>query len=170
MKHRFLSFIFFLLIPTVLFGQAQTAKDQNHDSGTGKSLLQMFKLSGSIQERWEATDGPFSMTPANSYVVSQIRLGALFRLSDWLSFYAEAQDVRALFYQVSPSNTVSNPFDLHQAWIKAGQAEGPGFFLKVGRQDMVIGSGHLLAATDEWWPSTARNFDVARGSYTTSFF
>jgi len=170
MKHGFLSTTSLLLIPLAVFGQSQTAQDQDHDSGTEKSVLRMFKLTGSIRERWEATDGPFSMTPADSYVVSQIRLGALFQPSDWLNFYAEAQDVRALFYQVSPSNTVSNPFDLHQAWVRIGQPEGPGFFFKAGRQDMVIGSGHLLAATDDWWVQTARNFDVARGSYSTSFF
>jgi hypothetical protein len=72
MKHGFLSITSFLLMPIALFGQSQTAQDQDHDSGTEKSLLRMFKLSGSIRERWEATDGPFSMTPADSYMVSQI--------------------------------------------------------------------------------------------------
>ena len=33
-----------------------------------------------------------------------------------------------LFYQTNPSNTVSNPFDLHQAWVSMGQPEGPGVF------------------------------------------
>ncbi len=170
MKHGFLSIGSFLLIPFALFGQAQTAQDQDQGSGTENYFLRTFKLSGSIRERWEATDGPFSVTPADSYMVSQIRLGVLFQPTGWLNLYAEAQDVRPLFYQSPATNVVYNPFDLHQAWVTVGQAEGPGFFLKVGRQDMVVGSGHLLASTEDWWVYTDRNFDVARGSYTTNFF
>jgi len=75
-----------------------------------------------------------------------------------------------MFYQTTPSNALSNPFDLHQAWASFGQPEGPGVFVQVGRQDMVVGSGHLLAATDDWWVNTARNFDVANGAYTTKDF
>jgi hypothetical protein len=146
------------------------SKDPAQDSDNKSYWLRAFKLSGSIRERWEATDGPFSPTPADSYLVSQIRLGLGYQPSDWLHFFAQAQDVRVLNYQTTPSNAFSNPFDLHQAWVSMGQPEGPGFFLEVGRQDMVVGSGHLLAATDDWWVLTARNFDVANGSYTNKYF
>jgi hypothetical protein len=183
MYRSLLSFALFLLMlalwnPIVVLGQTQnppapadqTQSDQGHDSGVTNYFLRTFKLSGSIRERWEATDGPFSVTPADSYMVSQVRLGVLFQPSDWLSFYAQAQDVRVLFYQTTPSNVFSNPFDLHQAWVSVGQPEGPGFYAKVGRQEMVIGSGHLLSTTDDWWTYTARDFDVVRGSYTNSVF
>jgi hypothetical protein len=148
----------------------QSTSDPAQKSGGGNYFLRAFKLSGSIRERWEATDGPFSLTPAESYVVSQIRLGVLFQPSEWLHFYAQAQDTRALFYQVRPGTSVSDPFDLHQAWVSMGQPEGPGFFSEIGRQEMVIGSGHLLASTDDWWVYTDRDFDVARGSFTSKYF
>jgi hypothetical protein len=143
---------------------------QDQDTSEGNYWQRAFHLSGSIRERWEATDGPYSVTPADSYAVSQIRLGLNYQPSSWLSFFAQAQDVRPLFYGTSPPNTVSDPFDLHQAWVAIGQREGPGAFVQVGRQEMVIGSGHLLASTDDWWNYTARDFDVMNGSYTTKYF
>lgn len=168
--------------PIALLGQTQTpAGDPNHDanptqtaqddgSGVVNYLLRTVKLTGSIRERWEATDGPFSVTPADSYLISQERLGLSFQPSSWLNFFAQAQDVRVMFYQTTPSNLYSDPFDLHQAFVAIGHQEGPGVFVQVGRQDMVIGSGHLLAATDAWWVYTARNFDVANGTITTKYF
>jgi hypothetical protein len=54
--------------------------------------------------------------------------------------------------------------------MAVGKREGPGAYVQFGRQDMVLGSGRLLAATDTYWTNTARNFDVAHGSYTTDFF
>jgi hypothetical protein len=175
MKRCFSSIALFILIlsacsPIAAWGQAQTPTNQDSDSGLANYFLHTFKFSGSIRERWEATDGPFSVTPADSYLVSQVRLGVLYQPSSWLRFFAEAQDTRVLFYQTKPSNAFSDPFDLHQAWVSAGKTEGPGFFFKLGRQDLVIGSGHLLASTDAWWVYTARNFDVADGSYTSKYF
>lgn len=158
------------LVLTAWNASAQSDPDQTPKTGSENYFLRTFQLSGSIRERWEATDGPFSVTPASSYVVSQIKLGLLYKPSSWLHFFAQAQDVRVLFYQTTPSNAFSDPFDLHQAWVTMGQPEGPGFFVQIGRQDMVIGSGHLLASTDDWWVYTARNFDVANGSYTTKYF
>lgn len=50
-------------------------------------LARTFKFSGSIRERWEATDGPFSVTPASSYLLSQERLGLQFTPAPWLQFF-----------------------------------------------------------------------------------
>ena len=125
-----------------------------------------IKFSVSIRERWEATDGPFSVTPASSYLLSQERLGLQFTPAPWLQVFAQAQDARVLFYKTNPANGVSDPFDLRQAWLAVGKREGPGFSAQLGRQEMVIGSGRLLAATDGWWANTARTFDVARGSFS----
>ncbi len=190
MKYCFLPALFAVALaggrPLDLLGQTQTPppaaassvsnpdpkhQDQkNEDTSEGNYWQRTFHLSGSIRERWEATDGPFSVTPADSYVVSQIRLGLSYEPSSWLRFFAQAQDVRPLFYGTTPSNAFSNPFDLHQAWVAIGQPEGEGVFVEVGRQNMVIGSGHLLAAADDWWAYTARNFDVINGTYATKYF
>lgn len=144
--------------------------DEAQESGVVSYLRRTVKLSGSIRERWEATDGPFSVTPADSYVLSQERLGLSYQPSSWLHFMLEAQDARVFLYNTTPSNLISNPIDLHLAWVSLGNPEGPGAFVEVGRQIIVIGSGHLIASLDDWWGNTARNFDVANGSFTTKYF
>ena len=172
MPSRFLSFALFvyLLVSGTCVCWSQTAPTSDATSDASSNyFLRTFKLSGSIRERWEATDGPFSVTPADSYLLSQIRLGVTYQPTEWLRAYAEIQDARALFYQAPVSNANTNPFDLHQAWISVGQSEGPGFFARIGRQDVVLGSGHLIASTDTWWSNTARNFDILRGSFTASW-
>lgn len=172
MHRSFLSAL--LLVLAAWNSPAQSGPDQTPDqtpkADSENYFQRTFQLSGSIRERWEATDGPFSTTPADSYLVSQIRLGLLYKPMSWLHFFAQAQDVRVLFYRTTPSNAFSDPFDLHQAWVTMGQPEGPGFFAQIGRQEMVIGSGHLLASTDDWWVLTDRDFDVASGTYTTKYF
>ena len=191
---EFLAFFWAASAPGALWGQtpappdetsqsspAQAADDpanadqsggdaQSHQSGAMNYLLRTLKFSGSIRERWEATDGPFSLTKADSYTLSQERLGLSFQPSSWLHFMLEAQDARVFFYKTQPSNAISNPIDLHAAWVSLGHPEGPGGFLEVGRQNVVLGSGHLIASSDEWWGNTARNFDVANGSFTTKYF
>ncbi len=164
--------IFLFNSPGFLRGQSQdsSAQTDQDKSGAMSYLLRTLKFTGSIRERWEATDGPFSVTPSDSYLLSQERLGVGFQPSSWLHFLVEAQDARAFFYQATPSNQLANPFDLHQAWVSLGHTEGSGAFIRIGRQDMVIGSGHLLAATAVWWPNTARNFDVAHGGFATKVF
>jgi hypothetical protein len=89
--------------------------DEAQESGVVSYLRRTVKLSGSIRERWEATDGPFSVTPADSYVLSQERLGLSYQPSSWLHFMLEAQDARVFLYNTTPSNLISNPIDLHLA-------------------------------------------------------
>ena len=177
MYSSFLLTVLFALIfaisnPIAVLGQTQppNSPDQADESGIKDYFQRTVKFSGSIRERWESTEGLFSTTPADSYWLTQERLGVSFQPTPWLHAFVEAQDARVFFYQVQPSSTYVNPIDLHQAWVGFGQSEGPGYFIQIGRQDMVIGSGHLLASTDAWWTNTARNFDVANGTWTTKYF
>jgi hypothetical protein len=168
-----LGFFWATASPIALWGQTPApAVDSGaaQDTGLANYLLRTFKFSGLIQERWEATDGPFSLTPADSYVLSQERLGLSYQPASWLHFMLEAQDARVFHYETKPSNAVSNPIDLHLAWVSLGNPEGPGAFVEVGRQNLVVGSGHLIASLDDWWGNTARNFDVASGTITTKYF
>lgn len=178
---RSLAFLAALTAPMVLWGQNQaeptnsdsTQTDQtdpSDQSGLGAYLLRTFKLTGSIRARWEGPEGAFTVTPADSYMCTQLRLGVLFQPVSWLRAFVEAQDARAEFYRAPLTNAIYDPVDLHLAWVGLGNPEGPGAFVKIGRQDMVIGSGHLLASIDAWWLYTARNFDVAHGTFTTKYF
>jgi hypothetical protein len=78
-------------------------------------LERTFTISGQIRERWEGGYGSnFAITPAESYVLSRIRVGLAYKPVSWLRFFGETQDSRALFYQKSPTNSVSDPFDWRQ--------------------------------------------------------
>jgi hypothetical protein len=153
-----------LLSGVTAAAQAQQSDDRSYFSRT-------VRFSGLIGERWEATEGSdFSATPADSYLLSQIRLNVNFQPISWLTFFGQAQDARTLFYGANPGTGVSDPFDLRQAWVAVGKREGNGFFAELGRQELTIGSGRLINATDTWWTNTARTFDVVHGSYTNALF
>jgi Alginate export len=132
-------------------------------------LERTIAISGQLRERWEDTDGAnFSVTPADSYVMSRVRLGVAYKPVSWLRLFSEAQDSRVLFYQTKPSNAVDDPFDFRQGYVEAGSLEGPGVKARVGRQDLFIGSNRLLTTGD--WSNVTKPYDAARGTITTGFF
>jgi hypothetical protein len=131
-------------------------------------LERTVKVTGSIRARWEATQGSdFSLTPADSYVMTRARLGIAFQPTKYVRFYAETQDARVMGYQTKPPSSIDNPFDFRQGYVEVGIIEGSGAKLRVGRQDLFIGSGRLITTGD--WSNPTKTFDVFRGSITTSF-
>ena len=127
-----------------------------------------FTVTGQIRIRVESTQGSdFSVTPADAYTVSRIRLGLAFRPVSWLRFYGESADARAEFYQVTPPSNIDDPIDLRQAYVEVGKLEGNGIRVAVGRQDFTLGSGRLIAVGD--WGNDAKTFDVARMTLKTNF-
>jgi hypothetical protein len=153
----------------VMRAQSPAAATPQATSDTEKPknyFFRTFTFSGQLRERWEAPDGSnFTVSPADSYVLSRIRFGVACKPSSWLRVFSEVQDSRALFYEKSPSNAVSDPFDLRQAYIEAGVLEGPGVKARVGRQDLFIGSNRLLTTGD--WSNVTKPYDVARGTIAT---
>lgn len=126
-------------------------------------LSGMFEFHGSARARLESTEGSdFSATPADAYVLSRVRLDVGFRPWKWLRANTEVQDSRVLFYRTVPSSSVSNPFDLHVAFLEVGDLEKGTNLVRVGRQEMTLGSGRLLASLE--WSNTGRAYDAARGT------
>ena len=167
-----------LLLPETP-GRAQSATTPANagNQGTQKEepakkanyLERTFRISGQIRERWEGPAGAdFTVTPASSYVLSRIRFGLAFKPYSWLRFYGETQDSRALFYRRSPSNAMSDPFDWRQGYVEAGALEGPGVKVRVGRQDLSIGSNRLLTSGD--WSNVTKAYNIARGMVTSGVF
>ncbi|MGA2114236.1 MAG: alginate export family protein [Bryobacteraceae bacterium] len=161
-------------------GRAQTTAppsaavaDTKTSSGDSFSLLDYLKqtitFSGEIRTRWEGGLGSdFALTPASSYVLTRTRLGLAYRPLSWLRFFGEAQDARVLFYKVSPGTSLDDPFDWRQSYVEIGAVEGEGVDLRVGRQDMVLGSGRLISSGD--WSNVTKTFQIARGTITESKF
>ncbi len=128
-------------------------------------LRRTIQFTGSARVRVEAPQGSnFTLTPAEAYALTRVRLGVAFRPVKWLRLFAEAQDSRVEFYQVNPPSTLSDPFDLRQAYVEMGAIEGDGVRVRAGRQDLFIGSLRLISTGD--WSNITKNFDVARGTVT----
>jgi len=144
------------------------AQDTATDS-LGSFLKRTVAFTGQIRLRVESTRGTdFSLTPADAYALTRLRLGLGFQPVSWLRIYGEAADDRAYFYKTTPPSTLDDPFDLRQGYIEAGALEGNGVRVRVGREDMTIGSGRLVAVGD--WGNDAKTFDVARGTITSGIF
>ena len=118
--------------------------------------------------RRSCAESDFTSTPAEAYGLTRIRLGLAFRPVEWLRLFAEAEDSRVEFYQVTPPSTLSDPFDLHQTYVEVGAIEGDGVKVRAGRQELFIGSLRLISTGD--WSNIAKNFDVARGTITEGGF
>jgi len=53
-------------------------------------LARTVKIQGVLRARWEAPDGSdFTVTPADSYLLTRIRLGVAFQPTGWLRLFAE---------------------------------------------------------------------------------
>jgi hypothetical protein len=138
------------------------------EGGLQQYLARTFKVTASVRERWEAPQGKnFTVSPADSYLLSRARLGLAFQPTSFLRFFAETQDARAIGYKTTPPSNVDDPFDLRQGYVEAGSIEGNGVRVRVGREDMTIGSGRLVGVGD--WGNDSKTFDVARGTITTGF-
>jgi hypothetical protein len=145
------------------------AQPATQGSSVVKYLRDTFSFSGEFRSRVEGGFGnDFALTPRDVYALTRTRLGLAFKPTPWLRFYGEAQDARAMFYKVPPSTSFINPFDWRQGWVEIGQEEGPGMRLRVGRQEMTLGSGRLVSPGD--WSNVTKTFNVAHATFTQTGF
>jgi hypothetical protein len=134
-----------------------------------KYLRDTFSFTGEVRSRVEGGFGnDLALTPRDVYALLRTRLGLAFKPTPWLRFYGEAQDARAMFYKIPPSTSFIDPFDWRQGWVEVGQAEGPGMRLRVGRQEMTLGSGRLIAPGD--WSNVTKTFNIAHATITQTGF
>ncbi len=149
--------------------QASADDSTEAPAGIKDFLLRTVKVQGQARIRLEGPQGAsFTTTPADAYTMTRLRFGIAFAPEKWLRAFAEAEDSRVEFYKVSPNNTVSDPFELRQAYIEAGTLEGNGVKARLGRQDLFIGSNRLLTTGD--WSNITKSFDVVRGTITEGMF
>jgi Alginate export len=180
MSYRHLTALFVLAAAVPLFRgtasaqAAAPARDSTQpevtetSSGLKDYLARTFQIQGSVRARFESTQGDFSLTPADAYVLTRIRLGLAFQPTPWLRFYGEAADARAEFYKAIPAAGIDDPFDLRQAFVEIGAIEGRGVRVRVGREDVTLGSGRLIAVGD--WGNDAKTFEIAHGTINLRAF
>ncbi len=132
-------------------------------------LARTVKVTGSVRARWEATQGSdYTLTPADSYLLTRVRLGVAFQPTSFLRFFAETQDARVMGYNTKPPSSIDNPIDFRQGYVEVGVIEGPGAKLRVGRQDLTLGSGRLVTSGD--WSNVTKTFDMFHAYITTKAF
>lgn len=128
-------------------------------------LSRTVKVQGSARVRLEAPQGSdFTVTPADAYTMTRIRLSVAFAPVSWLRMFAEGQDSRVEFYGAKPSSAVADPFEFRQGYVEAGKLEGSGVKVRLGRQDLFVGSTRLISTGD--WSNVTKSFDVVRGTVT----
>ncbi len=98
----------------------------------------------------------------NDYFLTREKIHLGFSPTDWLTVFAEARHSNADGDERIPSPD-SDAFDLHQAYIKFGEAKKFPLTLKVGRQELAYGDERIIGASD--WSNVGRVFDAAKLRY-----
>lgn len=116
---------------------------------------------------FDFNDGVDALTD-DSWLLQRFRLGLKFKPTPFFTLYVQGQDLREI--DSDRPNVVGalgaegdDTFDLHQAWIEAGDPNNLSF--KLGRQKLSYGDERLIGPLE--WLNQARVFDAARLRYTT---
>ena len=80
----------------------------------------------------------------------------------WFSVYAEGRDSRGVGDEPIP-NPDEDMLDLHQAYVRLGNAQDFPLTARIGRQELIYGDERLIGASD--WTNLRRTFDAARLRY-----
>lgn len=125
-----------------------------------------LRMGGQYRGRFE-NDSSLAFAPGanDTYYLQRIRGFVDLQPTSWLRFVGVFQDGRNLLYgaRAQPMYS-SDPVDLHEAYVELGKREGTGFDVKIGRQEVSLGSQRLVGSGD--WLNSGRSHDVVRAGYT----
>jgi len=129
------------------------------------SLPKWVKFTGEYRMRFEGiTGGSFRANADDAYALSRVRLNLSFAPQSWFRTVFQGQDAQVFGRNAKPDGPpYEDTFDLRQAYIELGRAEGNTFELRAGRQELVFGEQRLVGHVS--WLNTARSFDAIRGAY-----
>jgi len=168
--HIFLGIAAFCATPFALLcedGSADSAKHATSDAAAPASapdaenrLPDWLQLGAEIRGRFEGPSGASVVSNvSDDYYLSRIRLDVGIKPTDWLRFFAEAQDARVAGYNKSPApNSIYNPIDLRQGYVELSHAGEIDVTARVGRQELIFGGERLVGASN--W-GISRTFDAA---------
>jgi hypothetical protein len=144
----------------------QTEVDLPHFSPASEvnsRLPKWLRFDGEYRARIEKgfSGKPFNANSGDTYFLNRFRLGVTIRPTDWLTFYAQGQDVRAFDKNPPRSSSFYDLFDLRQAYVEVGNTEKGSLAVRVGRQAFYWGEGRLVAES-LWSFTSLRTFDAVR--------
>lgn len=126
-----------------------------------KALPKWLFFGGEYRNRWEGPIGIDFTGKRDLYLLSRLRVRAIVRPKEWLSFHAELQDARIFFNQVIPTaNPYQDTFSLWQAYPQFGSPTKGWFDVLAGRQVLKFGDERVIGPSD--WTNVGRTFNVAR--------
>ncbi len=126
--------------------------------------------------RWENRENNYDFNSHlrspndGNWVQNRVRLGALWKPTDWLKIYAQGQDSREWNSNRDkiPGNLGAegdDAFDLRQAYVEIGNSKDFPLVVKVGRQILSYGDERLIGSFD--WNNFGRTFDAVKVSWKT---
>jgi len=119
-----------------------------------------------VQYRGRA-EGPDGLSAVNGrddgYYLNRIRLDATLVATPWLRTFVQVQDSQTLgFNTATQPLTMTNTFDLRQAYVDVQPRTTSGVAFRIGRQELGYGEQRLIGSAD--WNNTARTFDAVRAT------
>jgi alginate export protein len=126
------------------------------------------KVGVQYRGRVEGTDGLAAVKGRDdSYYLNRFRLDSTVIVRPWLRVVGQVQDARTLGYNITTQPTsMTDTFDLRQAYVDVQSQSRSGFSLRVGRQELTYGEQRLIGNAE--WNNTARTFDAVRATAFTS--
>ena len=106
------------------------------------------------------TAGNFRDGNSDYYLLTRLRVGALFTPAAWFKAYAELQDATAFWKQPPLAPPYQTTWDLRRAYIDLGDLERGRISVRAGRQDLAF--GHLRLVGTAYWRNASRGYDAVR--------
>jgi len=86
----------------------------------------------------------------------------------WFSAFVEGRGSYTTSDSRNPNAESDGPMDVHQAWVRLGDAKQFPVTLKLGRQELAYADERLIGTSD--WNNIGRVFDAVKLSWETSWF
>jgi hypothetical protein len=132
-------------------------------------LFDPWDFGGQFRARYEHTEHlggvDFSATASDSsdhLMLLRTLVHVGYTPAAWFNIYVEGRDSRGLWDEPTP-NPDEDTIDLHQAYLRLGNADLFPLIAKVGRQELIYGDERLIGASD--WTNVKRTFDAAKLRY-----
>jgi len=159
-----------LLLAKLLAGSASSAGEdplQHANQELKAATKSVVFFTFEERTRWEQKFGVnFGRSVDQQDMLSRIRIGLGVRPVSWLTVYAMGQDARVPFYGVSAPNTMRDPMDLQEAYVKLFDRVDTGVGAEFGRSMLDYGESRLIGSPQ--WSNVSKAYDQGRMYYRTS--
>ncbi len=123
-----------------------------------------LQLGAEIRGRLERFAGlGYESGSEDTYYLHRLRLNGSVHAAKWLRFSFQMQDARAPGHRAPVPATAANTFDVRGAVAEFGAADGRGWGLRAGRQELSFGAERLVGPSN--WSNVGRVFDAVRLTY-----